>query len=57
MSYYGGRSLHEQSHGEAFLALMTNRFSNDGLYVLDEPEAALSPARQMAALARMHELV
>jgi predicted ATPase len=39
---YGGRSLHEQSHGESFLALMLNRFGGNGLYILDEPEAALS---------------
>jgi predicted ATPase len=54
---YGGVSLHEQSHGEAFLALLLNRFLGDGLYILDEPEAALSPARQLALLARMHQLV
>jgi len=54
---YGGRSLHEQSHGESFLSVFINRFSGKGLYILDEPEAALSPSRQMAMLARMHELV
>jgi predicted ATPase len=54
---YGGKSLHEQSHGESFLALMMNRFGGDGLYILDEPEAALSPQRQLAALARIHDLV
>lgn len=54
---YGGRSLHEQSHGEAFLSLMLHRFRDGGLYVLDEPEAALSPMRQLTMLARMHELV
>ncbi len=54
---YGGRSLHEQSHGESFFALMNNRFGGRGFYVLDEPEAALSPTRQLAMLARMHELV
>ena len=48
---YGGRSLHEQSHGESFLALIMNRFGGRGLYILDEPEAALSPQRQLAALA------
>jgi len=53
---YGGRSLHEQSHGESFLALLMERFSGDGFYVLDEPEAALSPQRQLAALARLHQL-
>lgn len=54
---YGGVSLHEQSHGEAFLALLKNRFGPNGLYFLDEPEAALSPARQLAALVRIHDLV
>jgi predicted ATPase len=54
---YGGTSLHERSHGEAFMALLTHRFGGQGLYVLDEPEAALSPQRQLAALVRIHELV
>ena len=54
---YGGRSLHEQSHGESFMALLKNRFGGKGLYLLDEPEAALSPARQIEALQRLHELV
>ena len=54
---YGGLSLHEQSHGESFLALMTHRFGGRGLYILDEPEAALSPQRQLAVLARIHDLV
>ncbi|MBS7807267.1 AAA family ATPase [Variovorax sp. PCZ-1] len=54
---YGYRSLHEQSHGESFMALMMNRFGKNGLYLLDEPEAALSPQRQLVALSRMHELV
>jgi len=54
---YGGRSLHEQSHGESFLALMMERFGGQGIYLLDEPEAALSPQRQLAALARIHDLV
>ncbi|MDP4161227.1 MAG: AAA family ATPase [Bacillota bacterium] len=54
---YGGRSLHEQSHGESFFAVFLNRFSGEGLYILDEPEAALSPSRQMSMLTRIHELV
>lgn len=54
---HGGRSLHEQSHGESFMALLTHRFRGKGLYVLDEPEAALSPQRQLAAMARIHQLV
>lgn len=53
---YGGRSLHEQSHGESFLSLMMHRFSGSGLYLLDEPEAALSPMRQLTLLVRLHDL-
>jgi predicted ATPase len=54
---YGGISLHKQSHGESFMALVQNRFSGNGLFILDEPEAALSPTRQLALLARIHDLV
>ena len=54
---YGGRSLHEQSHGESFFAVFLNKFSGKSIYILDEPEAALSPSRQMSMLTRMHELV
>jgi predicted ATPase len=54
---YGGRSLHEQSHGESFMALLLHRLNGNGLYIFDEPEAALSPSRQMAALRRIHQLV
>lgn len=54
---YGGTSLHKQSHGESFMALAMNRFGGNGIYILDEPEAALSPTRQMALLARINELV
>ncbi len=54
---YGGISLHEQSHGESFLAVLMERFFGQGLYILDEPEAALSPTRQLAVLSRMHDLV
>ncbi len=54
---YGGKSLHQQSHGESFLALALNRFQANGLYILDEPEAALSPSRQLTLLARFHQLV
>ena len=53
---YGGKSLHEQSHGESFISLVVNRFSGNGLYILDEPEAALSPTRQLTLLARMNQL-
>lgn len=54
---YGGKSLHERSHGEAFLALLVHKFRGKGLYLLDEPEAALSPLRQLAALRAIHQLV
>ena len=54
---YGWEDLHAKSHGEAFLWVATNRFHANGLYILDEPEAALSPSRQLALLARMHRLV
>lgn len=54
---YGGVSLHRQSHGESFLALVQNRFGGNGLYLLDEPEAALSPTRQLTLLGEMHHLV
>ena len=54
---YGGVSLHNQSHGESFLSLMIERFGGDGLYILDEPEAALSPTRQLAVLSRMAQLI
>jgi len=54
---YGGVSLHEQSHGESFWALLMNRFHGNGFYILDEPEAALSPTRQIAMLLRMHQLI
>lgn len=52
---YGGRSLHEQSHGESFLALFNNQFEN-GVYILDEPEAALSPARILAFMTVINQL-
>ncbi|AIQ20241.1 ATPase AAA [Paenibacillus sp. FSL H7-0357] len=54
---YGGKSLHEQSHGESFFSTFVHRFGGQGLYILDEPEAATSPLRQMSLLVRMHELV
>lgn len=56
LPYYGGRSLHKQSHGEAFLSLLTNRFGKKAIYLLDEPEAALSPARQLTLLRIIKDL-
>jgi predicted ATPase len=55
MHAYGGKSLHKQSHGEAFLSLFVNRFEQ-GIYILDEPEAALSPQRQLSFLRILYEL-
>jgi len=54
---YGKKSLHAQSHGEAFLSLLTNRLQGDGIYLFDEPEAALSPQRQLSVLTLLHRLV
>ena len=54
---FGGKSLHQQSHGESFFAAFIERFQGNGIYILDEPEAALSPLRQMSMLARINDLV
>ncbi|MCW5557971.1 MAG: AAA family ATPase [Verrucomicrobiae bacterium] len=54
---YGGKSLHAQSHGESFLALLCNRLQGGGVYLFDEPEAALSPQRQLSVLTLLHRLV
>lgn len=54
---YGGKSLHQQSHGESFMATLLHKLTGSGLYLMDEPEAALSPSRQMAALSAIHNLV
>lgn len=54
---YGGKSLHHQSHGESFFSLFKNRFNGNAIYLLDEPEAALSPTRQLAFLTLINDLV
>jgi predicted ATPase len=54
---YGGKSLHGQSHGESFLSLLQYRFTRSGFYILDEPEAALSPQRQLTFLVLLHDLL
>lgn len=54
---YGGKSLHSQSHGESFLSIFFKRFKGHGIYILDEPEAALSPVSQFSLLVRIKELV
>lgn len=54
---YGGVSLHNQSHGESFLSIVQNRFFGNGLYILDEPEAALSPMKLLTLLSVINELV
>lgn len=53
---YGGKSLHQRSHGESFLALIQGNFVEEGLYILDEPEAALSPQRQLTLLLEIDRL-
>lgn len=55
--HYSDKPLHQQSHGEAFLSLILQRLSGNGLYLMDEPEAALSPQRQLSFLAALHDLV
>ena len=55
--HYGGRSLHTRSHGEAFLAIVQNRLREESFFILDEPEAALSPARQLVVLKEIDWLV
>ncbi len=58
VQYGSGKiSLHQQSHGEAFLSLLANRLQGDGIYLFDEPEAALSPQRQLSVLTLLHRLV
>lgn len=54
---YGGKSLHQQSHGESFFSLFQHRFNGNAIYLLDEPEAALSPSRQLAFLTLLHDLL
>lgn len=54
--FYGGRPIHRQSHGESFMAVMANRFTGGGVYIMDEPEAALSPARQMELMCHIKRL-
>ncbi len=54
---YGGASLHKQSHGESFMSLAENRFGGEGIYILDEPEAALSPTRIMRLMCVMNKLL
>ncbi len=55
-SFYGGKSLHAQSHGEGFLSFFNNRLGQQGFFIFDEPEAALSPQRQLVLLNIMHDV-
>ena len=55
--YYGGESLHAQSHGEGFLSVMGNRLFGKGIYLLDEPESSLSPMNQITLLTMINDLV
>jgi predicted ATPase len=54
---YGDKSLHQLSHGESFMSVLSNKLRGQGLYLMDEPEAALSPMRQMSALSLIHQLI
>jgi predicted ATPase len=56
-TFYGGRSLHTRSHGETFFTLLQLKFQRNGLFLLDEPEAALSPQRQLAFLVLLHDVL
>jgi len=56
-TFYGGQSLHTRSHGETFLTLLECKFRSNGLFLLDEPEAALSPQRQLSFLVLMHDVL
>jgi predicted ATPase len=55
--FYGGRSLHTRSHGETFFTVLELKCQRDGLFLLDEPEAALSPQRQLAFLVLIHDVL
>lgn len=57
IEYYGGVSLLNQSHGESFLTMVQKRLGGHGLYIFDEPEAALSPSRLMTLLVEIDRLV
>lgn len=54
--FYGGKSMHERSHGETFLTLLDLKFRRNGLFLLDEPEAALSPQRQLSLLLLLRDM-
>jgi predicted ATPase len=56
-AFYGGRSLHTRSHGETFFTLLEHKFQRNGLFLLDEPEAALSPQRQLSFIAMIHDVL
>jgi predicted ATPase len=56
-AFYGGRSLHTRSHGETFFTVLELKCQRDGLFLLDEPEAALSPQRQLALLVLIHDVL
>ena len=55
--FYGGQSLHTRSHGETFFTVLELKFQRNGLFLLDEPEAALSPQRQLAFLVLIHDVL
>ncbi|RXF69571.1 AAA family ATPase [Hansschlegelia zhihuaiae] len=55
-TYYGGQDLHEMSHGQAVMKLLRHRFRGGGIYLMDEPEAALAPETQLEVIARIAQL-
>jgi len=57
LKYYGGLNLHDHSHGEIFFKLLELKFQRNGLFLLDEPEAALSPQRQLAFLVLLNDVL
>lgn len=54
---YDYKSLHARSHGESFMTVLSHKLRGNGLYLMDEPEAALSPSRQLTALKLIHDLI
>src|SRR5258708_14998031 len=56
-AFYGGRSLHTRSHGETFFKLFELKFQRNGLFLLDETEAAASPQQQLAFLVLIHDVL
>jgi len=56
LEYFGGRSLMTQSHGQSLMSFFSSRYRIKGLYIMDEPETALSPRSQLQLLDLLHEM-